>query len=149
MNAGITNAFVKTLKRRASNGNLNAIKQLAALRSTSRQFRNKIGPMTRREIFGLFHNRGIRNRLMNDALHRRSLNMYPDLLLFYAIKKLATNVANRGYRYSLNQNGQPTQNGSRMTRTDLNRELRNWVNARQNMGNNYVNFPLNNNTVNN
>jgi hypothetical protein len=75
--------------------------------------------------------------------------MYPDLLLFYAIKKLAINVANRGYRYSLNQNGQPTQNGNRMTRTDLNRELRNWVNAKQNMGNNYVNFPLNNNTVNN
>jgi hypothetical protein len=148
MSGEITNALVQTLKNKASRGNLTAIKQLAQLRTTSKELRNKIGPMTRREISGLFQNRSIRNKIENDANHGRSLNKYPNLLVFYAVKKLAKDVANRGYRYTLNANGVPTQNGNRMTRANLHRELRAWVNARGNMGNNYVNFPLNINTNN-
>ena len=142
MNPEITNALVQTLKQKARNGNLSAIKQLAKLRQTSRQFKSKIGPMTRNEVLGLFRNNTIRTRLVQDAQNRKSLNKYPDLLIFYAVKKLAGNVANRGYRYTLNRDGRPTQNGNKMTRQDLNRELRYWVNAKKNMGNNYVNFPI-------
>jgi hypothetical protein len=141
MNPEISNAMIQSLRRKATNGNLSAIKKLAQLRQVSRQFKSKIGPMTRNEVLGLFRNNTIRNRLVQDAQNRKSLNKYPDLLIFYAVKKLAGNVANRGYKYTI-KNGRPTQNGNKMTRQDLNRELRYWVDAKKNMGNNYVNFPI-------
>jgi hypothetical protein len=142
MKPEISNAVIHVLRRKATNGNLHAIKTLAKLRVTSRQMRNKIGPMTRNEVLGLFRNRTIRNRLIQDAQNGRPLTRYPDALILYAIKKLAQNVANRGYRYTINRDGHPTQNGNRMTRRNLNTELRYWINAKQNMGNNYVNFPV-------
>lgn len=121
----MANAVIQHLKTKARRGNINSIQTLARLRSSSRFLRNKIGPMTKREMNYLVnHNVSVLNRITNTA---------PTHMIFKALAQIAGNVSGQYGKYTYNNNTKGYyNNGGAITRRNMINNLRTYRRMKNN-----------------